>query len=482
MKQIPGSQGVLLCDSVIGTLARLRCQDADWVGTIVGSVRGSPPRKRGAALLERMVARKQVCVRRLGGRRSQEVRFGRFLANPKVTVERLIEGWGEPTAAAVQGRHVLAIQDTSEFNFSTTPERRRGLGEIGKGVGHGALAHVMLGLDAQDGSCLGLVAGRVWTRQGRVRIPHRKRPLSQRESERWLSTAEAAKAVLSNAAMVTVIADRESDIYAQWARLPAPGFHLLTRVQKDRRLHKEGMLYAFGANLPVAGRRLLELRARPGRPKREARLTLRFGQVALRRPDDIGARSLPDSVTLSYVEVVEQQPPSDSEPLHWRLLTTHPLSNAKSAWQIVDWYAQRWMIEQLFRVMKLQGFKIEDSQLDTADRLLKLIAIAAKAAVLTLQLVQARDGNDNRPANLAFCPEELDALDALNARIEGQTALQKNPHRKHSLGWSSWIIARLGGWDGYRSSRPPGPITFKNGIEYFHAIVTGWSLRNVCMP
>lgn len=429
-----------------------------------------------------MVARKQICLRRLGGRRSQEVRFGRFLANPRVTVERLIEGWREQTAAAVRGRHVLAIQDTSEFNFSTTTERRRGLGEIGKGVGRGALAHVMLAIDAQDGGCLGLVAGRVWTRRGRVRVPHGKRPLSEKESERWVSTAEAAKAVLAGAAMVTVIADRESDIYAQWARVPVPNFHLLTRVQGDRRLHEDGMLYTFGAALPAAGSRMLELRARPGRPKRKARLTLRFGQVALRRPDNPGAGDLPDNVTLSYVEVVERQPPKNREPLHWRLLTTHPVSDAESAWQIVDWYAQRWMIEQLFRVMKQQGLKVEDSQLDTADRLLKLIAIAAKAAVLTLQLVQARDGDDRRPANIAFGPDEIGALEAINDRVQGPTALQKNPHLPHRLAWASWIIARLGGWDGYRSSKPPGPITFKNGIEYFHAIATGWALKNVCMP
>src|SRR5208282_2785846 len=49
---------------------------------------------------------------------------------------------------AAVGRHVLAIQDTSEINFRTTSERRRGLGEIGKGVGRGVLVHAMLALDA----------------------------------------------------------------------------------------------------------------------------------------------------------------------------------------------------------------------------------------------------------------------------------------------------------------------------------------------
>ena len=82
--------------------------------------------------------------------------FGAFLANPKVTVERLIEGWSELTRTAVAGRHILAIQDTSEIHFSTRPEHRRGLGEVGKGNAHGVLAHVMVAVDADNGSCLSI--------------------------------------------------------------------------------------------------------------------------------------------------------------------------------------------------------------------------------------------------------------------------------------------------------------------------------------
>ena len=111
-----------------------------------------------------MVMRANVCLRRLGeGKRPQEVGFGRFLANPKVTVERLIAGWSDQTGAAASGRHVLAIQDTSEIHFKTTVERRRGLGEVGKGGRpRGLLLHAMLALDAGTGACLGLVGGRIW--------------------------------------------------------------------------------------------------------------------------------------------------------------------------------------------------------------------------------------------------------------------------------------------------------------------------------
>src|SRR5882762_7882041 len=111
-----------------------------------------------------MVARPSVCLRRLArGRRSQLVGFGRFLANRRVTVDRLIERWGGQTAVAATGRPVFATQDTSEINFRTTSKRRRGLGKIGKGGGRGVLLHAMLGLDANTGSCLGPVAGRIWT-------------------------------------------------------------------------------------------------------------------------------------------------------------------------------------------------------------------------------------------------------------------------------------------------------------------------------
>jgi hypothetical protein len=71
---------------------------------------GSAPRSRGGAILERMVARKTVCLRRLGGNRVGELQAGRFFANQKVTAAKIVEGWSSLTGAAVSGRHILAIQ------------------------------------------------------------------------------------------------------------------------------------------------------------------------------------------------------------------------------------------------------------------------------------------------------------------------------------------------------------------------------------
>jgi hypothetical protein len=71
----------------------------------------------------------------------------------------------------------------------------------------------MIAVDAEIHACLGLVGGKVWNRPEWVQTPLRKRALPDKESRRWVETAEQAEPVLSEAAMVTVVSDREGDIY-----------------------------------------------------------------------------------------------------------------------------------------------------------------------------------------------------------------------------------------------------------------------------
>lgn len=429
-----------------------------------------------------MVAGKDVCLRRLAkGDRAREVQFNRFLGNDNVTLARLIEGWSERTAVAADGRHILAIQDTSDINFATTAHRRRGLGEIGKGSGHGVLLHPMLAVDAENGSCLGLLSGKIWTRSGRRTVDHAKRDLSDRESQRWIATAQAARPLLANAATVTMLGDRESDIFALYASGAEAQFHVIARSRHDRNLVDSG-LYATADAMTAVDRRPLVLRARAQRAERIVILELRFGAVDLARPKNKFLSHLPDTLPLNYVDVREVDPAAGTEPLHWRLLTTHPVANAEQAWRIAEWYKQRWLIEQFFRILKTQGFKLEDSQVATADRLLKLVAIAAKAAIITLQLLQARDGRSRQPIHLVFNDHDIATLKALNQRLEARSKRLRNPYSPDDLAWATWIIGRLGGWDGYPSSKPAGPITLKHGHEYFRAVAAGRSLTDVCMP
>jgi hypothetical protein len=279
--------------------------------------------------------------------------------------------------------------------------------------------------------------------------------------------------------MITVIDDREGDFYAHWALTPGDNVHHLSRAMHDHALVGGGTLYKAVERTPFCDKAVIDLPERLDRRTRKAHLSLRFGTVVLNRPTRTGVEDLPESVALSFVEVVELHPPKGAKPIHWLLLTTHPVATLAEAWQIVTWYKQRWIIEQFFRSLKNKGLRIEDSQLETAQGLIKLVAIAAKAACTVIQLVQARNGGEELPAEFVFSPEEIDALRAINKTVQGRTELQKNHHRPNTLAWAAWIIAKLGGWTGYASHKPPGPITFHMGLARFQILVTGRALANV---
>lgn len=421
-----------------------------------------------------MVETQSPVVRRLGGDRAGTVGFGRFLANPAVKTAEIFAAAGAATGTRATGRrHVLAIQDTTHLSF---PRHAGALGPGGDGKVPGLFLHPVIAIDAVDGVALGLAAGRVWTRAAEKVTPRRKRALADRESARWIAAGGAAKAALAGARQVTLIADRESDIYAEWASLPAADFDLITRACRDRTLDGGRRLFTVAQAWPEVGRRTIELPARQGRPARTAKLGLRFGVVQLRRPRTCATPGLPETLTLNLVEVEAVDPPADQEPIHWRLLTTHALRDAAAAWRIVGWYRERWRIEEYFRVLKRSGMDLESAMVEGCHALLNLVAMAAVAGVAVMQLVEGRNAGPERRASEVLEPGEAPFARALNRRLEGRTAKQQNPHEADSLAWLAWIVARLGGWSGYQRYGPAGPKTIAHGWSQFKAMSHGWSL------
>ncbi len=142
----------------------------------------------------------------------------------------------------------------------------------------------------------------------------------------------------------------------------------------------------------------------------------------------------------------------------------------------MNWYTWRWIIEQIFRTMKKKGLKIEDCQIEDPKKLQKLSILCVATAIKVMSLVESRDGKNNRNASDLFTKEELMVLLLICKKKEGITEKQKNPYDKNSMAWVSWIIARLGGWNGYRSERPPGPIVMLRGLQRFEFQYEGWLL------
>lgn len=433
-------------------------------------------RRVGAALLGALQAQPTVCLQALARDRNQAAQFGRFLANRVVGADEMLAHAGQLTAGRAVGRHVLAVQDTTELHFSGAVARKRGFGASGCGAGVGLFLHPVLAVDAGHGGILGLVDAEVLNRTGGPAGPRRGRAADAKESRRWLRGAEAAGSVLEEAGLVTVVGDAESDVYDAFARWPT-GVRLLVRAAQDRALVGGGTLLPVAASWPERDRYEVAVPRRGARPARTATVALRWGEVGLARPAS-ASRRLAASVALRVVDAAEVAAPAGEVPLRWCLLTTHAVDSLAQAREVVGWYRARWTIEQVFRALKSAGAQVEASQVPEARRFVKLATAALVAAVRTMQLVMARDGSTGQPLGDGADAADLPMLHAVCAKVEGRTAALKNPHAPDTLAWLSWITARLGGWAGYQSKgyKPPGPLTITRGLAKLDAIAQGWTL------
>jgi hypothetical protein len=431
-------------------------------------------RRAGGRLLKAMCQTPTTCVHALAEDRNEALIFGRFLDHDAVSHAEMLTTTGGYTGQRAIGRHVLAIQDTTEFNFPGHTASKRGFGRSGNDRDPGLFLHPTIAVDAERGGIIGLVGMQVLNRTAPKLENPGPRPIEDKESFRWLLAVEEAHEILAGAASVTMVGDRESDIYEMFARRPK-GVHLLTRAAYDRYLTEAGRLFATIDAWPEQQRATLVVPAQPGRQQRTAEMALRFGSVSLLRPST-ASKKLAASVDLFVVDVAEVNAPAGVERLHWRLLTTHAVTAVDDAKQIVAWYRQRWLVEQVFRTLKSAGMQADESQVTQARRFVKLAVVALIAAVRIVQIVSGRDGSTGQVMADAMDPAHVPALTALTRKLEGRTEKLKNPYPPESLAWFAWIVARLGGWSGYtsRGYKPAGPKTIARGLNRLDSFIEGW--------
>lgn len=429
--------------------------------------------ERAAWLIERIAATGSTVLRRLGQTRAGEMAVHRFLSSPYVSVERIVETLAARTAAQCAGRHVLVVQDTTEITFTGRDRKRRGFGPAADGQTTGFFIHPVIAVDVETEAMIGLVDATIWTRAWRKASRRRSRALEDKESARWLAGCRSAAGTLGASARLTMVADRESDIYALFARRPA-GLDLIVRAAQDRTLGDGGKLFQALDGAPCLSTSQIRVAPRgPGDKGRIATVELRAGTVRIARPRNGLVEELPSSLELTLVEAREIGAPRAQQPLHWRLLTSHDVADAAQAKQVVQLYRLRWRIEETFRALKSDGLGLDDSQIITPERLFNLSAMALAAAIRTIQLVDARDGS-HRPASDVIAENFARALERLCRKLEGKTDRQKNPHPPTSLAFVAWIVARLGGWNCYY--KPPGPKTMRYGWNQLAARLEGYLL------
>jgi hypothetical protein len=400
----------------------------------------------------------------------------RFFDNDTVEPEAMLGAHVQATLQRMQAHPlVLCVQDTTTLNYSTHPQTQ-GLGPISNNRDKtiGLLLHSTLAL-SPAGQPLGFLHVRHWARSRRTfgrSSPERNRtPRTGKESQKWMDSFRACQNAAAQCPHPTLVnvADREGDLYdlfaAALAPTDSPRVHLLVRAQHNRQVaHPQKYLWDYLAAQRGSTRLQVKVPRKDGQPGRLATLTIRFAQVRL-RPPCLKKDQAP--LTLWTVEAREMRPPKGAKAICWRLLTTWPVETVQGAVEKVLWYAQRWQIEVIHKVLK-SGCQVEQRQLETAARLQRVVMVDLIVAWRVLALCKAGRETPEGLASDWLRAEEWRALWC----YMNQT--NQAPCRAPSLRQAVRWIAQLGGFLGRRRDGDPGPIVLWRGLQQLRAIAAAW--------
>lgn len=457
-------------------------QNPCYSALYTSNVPDSRIQKRIEFSMSKMLTLGSSIVNRLSSLHTEKIGFYRMLSNTRFSHEDLLEGSFKLCVSNMDTNHVLAIQDTTEFNYSGIKSKLGSddpdVGPTGSSKIAGFFCHPMLVINPVSNALIGFssiqIYNRIWGQAGKKERKYLD--IEEKESYRWIKSSIETKELLPKKVTVTLIGDRENDIYEDFARVPDHRTNLLIRSRCDRKIvgeHKK--LYNLLDNTLVAGSIEVEIAGQKNRKKRIAAIDVKFTKAKICAPSNLQVTQ--KEIEVYIIEATENQAsvPTGETGISWKLLTTHKIENLDRATECINWYKKRWLIEELFRVIKTKGFEIESSQLGDGFKLKKLLAMTLEVALQVMRLKLSLN-DENQNADNLFNSNEIRFLEKVNKKIEGQTQKQKNPYDENSLGWVAWIIARIGGWTGYKSQGPPGYITIKNGLDKYHQQYEGYLL------
>ncbi len=346
-------------------------------------------------------------------------------------------------------RRVLAIQDTTEYNFNHHPATA-GLGPLDNPAVKGFFVHSTLAV-SEAGLPLGLLAQQVWVRDEDDSPKDKHRPIEQKESYKWLGALDESSSHMPAQVQVIQVSDQESDIYEYFVHPRPDNVELLVRSYHRRGVMDEQKDVRTTLSIsPVRGKVEVEIRRTKDRSARTAVCQVYYKRVKLRPPKK--RPGLPPDlkpVRLWAVLIREMSPPDGEEALEWLLLTTVAVTSFQQACQTIKLYTFRWLIERFHFVLK-SGCAFEDRQLRTLGRLQRFLALANVVAWRLLWLTYLGRGQPDLPCTVAFEDYEWKALYSFTH----QTAIV--PNEPPTLQQATLWLAKLGGFLGRKSDGYPG--------------------------
>jgi hypothetical protein len=456
-----------------------RAEPADWAEEeFGGGVLGDQRLERRLQSIGRdFFAHPLMSIPQACGNKAKTKAVYRFFDHERVTMPSVLEGHYAATARRAKPEQViLAVQDTTELNYSLHPKTEL-LGPICDQPGTiGMLVHDTMAYTVQ-GTALGLIDVQCWTRDPDVPRTDQERyelPIQQKESYKWLASWKAAVRLQQQCPESTVISlgDREADIYELLVEAKKePKARLLVRADQPRRVQTEeaqgglANVWQWMASRPVDGILPLELPRTAKRKARSAKLEVRYAEVQLQAPK---RKPQLGSVQVWVVTAVEVGAPPGEEPVEWRLITTLEVQSLAQALEVIQYYTQRFQIEVFHRTLK-SGCKIEERQLGNAQRIEGCLAIDMVVAWRIVHLTKLGREVPEVPCTVFFEEAQWKALVAFvtrDARVPDQPPTLREATRMMAM--------RLGGFLGRKCDGEPGTETIWKGLQRLDDITEMW--------
>ncbi|GHO71718.1 hypothetical protein KSC_106100 [Ktedonobacter sp. SOSP1-52] len=293
---------------------------------------------------------------------------------------------------------------------------------------------------------------------------HQRLKRKERETDVWMRQVGAIGKPKPGSTWVHV-GDRGADMFPFFLACQANQTHFLVRAAQNRRTEadEEEITYSLdrARAFPSQQSRPLEVPARHGHKARSTQVQLAFGHMTLLPPRHEPQASN-EPLTVWVIRVWEELAPEGEKPLEWILLTSVPTMTLEQARERVDWYRQRWLVEEYHQCLK-SGYRIEERQLQTVDALMRLLGVLSPLAVRLLQVRAYAREAPQRPASEVIEPLMLAVL----AQRSGHSPATM------TLGTFWTEVARLGGYLARRRDGPPGWRTIWKGWLSLQTLLEG---------
>ena len=285
------------------------------------------------------------------GKWSEVKAYYRFIDMPDdsaVTMENILLPHRERTIRRMKAQQVvLCPQDGSDLNYNKL-DHCKGLGVIGSNQtgaqSRGLHLHSMLAITT-EGLPLGVLRSDCTAPQPKSsddKRPASAIPIEEKKTFCWLEAVrdcQEIKRLMPHTTIVN-ISDREADFFEMFddQRNNSTEVELLVRAKHDRVTNGEHKLFETARLGEIAAQIEIKIprqsarskkskqKAKPKRAARTAQVTVRSAQVELNPPSQHKDKK---PVRIGIVHVREDNPPANTEPVEWFLLTTINLQSVE---------------------------------------------------------------------------------------------------------------------------------------------------------